>query len=79
MKKRKINIKAIFNLISLIAGSYFVLESFYLITIKPFFSKQLVGFTPLGLVIFIISLFVVAESGRYLYEEFTNKKNKKFG
>ena len=66
--RRKVNKKAIWNLISLIAGSYFVLESIYLIAIKPFFSKQMVGFTPLGLVIFIISLFVVAESGSYLNE-----------
>lgn len=66
--RRKVNKKAIWNLISLIAGSYFVFESIYLIAIKPFFSKQMVGFTPLGLVIFIISLFVVAESGSYLNE-----------
>ena len=66
--KRKVNKKAIWNLISLIAGSYFVFESIYLIVIKPFFSKQMVGFTPLGLVIFVISLFVVVESGSYLNE-----------
>jgi len=68
MKKRKVNKKAIWNFISLIAGSYFVIEAVYAITIKPFFSKQLVGFTPFGLVVFIISLIVVAESGNYLYE-----------
>ena len=76
--KRKVSIKAIWNLISLIAGSYFVIEAFYSISIKPFFSKQLVGFTPLGLVVFVISLFVVAESGSYLLQRL-NKKNKKFG
>ena len=39
-----------------------------MIAIRPFFSKQMVGFTPIGLVIFVISLFVVSESGSYLYE-----------
>lgn len=66
--KRRINIKAIWNLILLISGSYFVLEGTYMIAIRPFFSKQMVGFTPIGLVIFVISLFVVSESGSYLYE-----------
>lgn len=66
--KRKVNVKAIWNLISLIAGSYFVIEAFYKISIRPFFTKQIAGFTPLGLVVFVISLFVVVESGSYLNE-----------
>lgn len=66
--KRKVNVKAIWSFISLIAGSYFVIEAVYMIAIKPFISKQMAGFTPLGLVIFMISLFVVTESGSYLYE-----------
>ena len=66
--KRKVNVKAIWNFISLIAGSYFVIEAIYLIAIKPFISKQIAGFTPLGLVVFIISFFVISESGSYLYE-----------
>jgi len=71
--KRKINKAAIWNFISLIAGSYFVIEGFYMITIKPLFSKQMTGFTPLGLIIFTISLFVVSESGSYLYERIQKK------
>lgn len=66
--KRKLNKTAIWNFISLIAASYFVAEAFYKIAIRPFFSKQMVGFTPFGLVIFTISLFVVVESGSYLNE-----------
>ena len=71
--KRKLNIKAVWSLISLIAGSYFVIDSFYQITIKPFISNRLTAFTPLGLCIFIISLFVMQKSGEYLYER-ANKK-----
>lgn len=66
--KRKINKKAVWNLISLIAGSYFVIEAFYKISIRPFFTKQTVAFTPVGLVIFVLSLFVISNSGSYLYE-----------
>ena len=66
--KRKINKKTVWNLISLIAGSYFVIEAFYKISIRPFITKQMAGFTPLGLVIFVLSLFVISESGNYLYE-----------
>ena len=71
--KRKVNKTAVWNLISLIAASYFIIEAFYMIAIKPFFSKQMAGFTPLGLVIFTISLFVVSESGNYLYERIKKK------
>ena len=66
--KRKTNKKIVWNLISLIAGSYFVIEAFYKISIRPFFTKQMAGFTPFGLVVFVLSLFVISNSGNYLYE-----------
>ncbi|MBQ7277521.1 MAG: hypothetical protein IJS58_09795 [Bacilli bacterium] len=68
MKKRKINKKAIWNLLSFIAGCYFLVEGLYLVIIQPFFTKQSVAFTPLGLIVFVLSIFVVVESGSYLYE-----------
>ena len=76
--KRKISIKTIWNFISLIAGCYFLIEGLYIVIIKPFFTEQPMAFTPLGLIVFILSIFVIVESGSYLYERL-NKKNKKFG
>lgn len=68
MKKRKLNFKAIWNCISLLAGFYFVIEGTYQVAIRPFFDNKLVGFTPFGLLIYVISLFVIVESGEYLYD-----------
>ena len=72
--KRKLNVKAIWSFISLVAGTYLVIDSFYQITIKPFFSNRLTAFTPLGLCIFVISLFVMQQSGEYLYSRIGKKK-----
>ena len=72
--KRKLSIKAIWNFISLIAGIYFLVEGLYVVIIKPFFTKQPMAFTPLGLIVFILSIFVIYESGSYLYERLNNKK-----
>lgn len=66
--KKKVNIKAIWNFISLITASYFLIEGIYIVVIKPFITKQPMAFTPLGLIVFILSIFVMAESGEYLYE-----------
>ena len=70
MKKRKINLKAIWSCIALLSGFYFVIEGTYQVAIRPFFENNLVGFTPFGLFVYVVSLFVIAESGGYLYERF---------
>ena len=72
--KRKLSIKAIWNFISLIAASYFLIEGLYIVIIKPFFTKQPMAFTPLGLIVFILSIFVIVESGSYLYERLNKKR-----
>lgn len=72
--KRKISIKAIWNFISLIAASYFLIEGLYIVIIQPFFTKQSMVFTPLGLIVFILSIFVIVESGSYLYERLNKKR-----
>lgn len=72
--KRKLNVKAIWSFISLVAGTCLVADSFYQISVKPFFSNRLTAFTPLGLVIFMIALFVMQQSGEYLYSRISKKK-----
>lgn len=54
----------------MLSGFYFVIEGTYQVAIRPFFENNLVGFTPFGLFVYVVSLFVIAESGGYLYERF---------
>lgn len=66
--KKKLNWVAIGNLVGLISGGYYMIYTFYMICIKPFITNKIISMTNLGLIIFILSIFVVASNFRYFEE-----------
>lgn len=69
MKKKKFNIKNVWLLLVFISSIGVVLHDLYMIVIYPFFSKQLTGFTPFGIITFMIALFFIYDLGEYFYEK----------
>lgn len=69
MKKRKINIISFMNFILLILSGITLLDSFYNLLIKPFFTNEMIGLTQFGSAITLLAFVTFVFEFQYFEEK----------
>lgn len=66
--KRKLNWVSVGNMVGLISGTIYILDTVYYICILPFMTKKMVSLTTFGFISLIIAFVVVGLNFRYFEE-----------
>lgn len=66
--KKKLNWVSVGNMVGLISGVYYMINTFYIICIKPFIIGKIISLTMYGFILFILSIIVAGMNFRYFEE-----------
>lgn len=64
--KTRISWVAVGNLIGLIASMFVILNTLYVVVIEPFFTKEIVGLSPIGVIVLLLAIAVGGINFGYL-------------
>lgn len=67
-KKKKLSWVAVGNMVGLIGSALTILDTFYVIVVKPFFTNEPMALTPFGLIVLILAFIVCGSNFNYFEE-----------